>query len=190
MTTRTVHELRAARRAALDSGDLPVQRRTIQDLYDDGTSYSMRGAARQAAATARHYSGMTDPRGLGRPESRVSEADEWAAERARLWAEASRAYAAARLAALDAAGLVVDGREITIGQTTEEIRSAEALRMMLRDYPPIGWGRSSPTTEERIARWRNRPEADRLSDLSPRIAEGEAARVTHGAGEDNAEEAR
>jgi hypothetical protein len=179
MTARTVHDLRAARRAALDSGDLPAQRRAIQDLYDDGTTYSMRGAERQAAATSRHYSDMVDPRGHGRPQRRVSEAQEWAAERTRLWAEASRVYAAARLAALDAAGLVVDGCEIVIGQTPEEIRSAEALRLMLRDYPPIGWGRSSPTTEERIARWRARPEADRISDPHPRIAEGEMARAAH-----------
>ena len=180
---RSVTELRAARRAALDSGDLPAQRRALQDLYDDGTTYSMRGAERQAAATSRHYSGMVDPRGHGRPQSRVAEAQEWATERRAIWAEASRVYAAARLAALDAAGLVEDGREIAIGQTPEETRGAEAYRLMRRDYPPIGWGRSSPTTEERIARWRARPEADRLGDTNERIPEGVAFRTAYEAGE-------
>ena len=179
---RSVTELRAARRAALDSGDLPAQRRALQDLYDDGTVYSMRGAERQAAATSRHYSGTVDPRGHDRLQSRIAEAQGWADERRRIWAEASRSYEAARLAALDAAGLVEDGREITIGQTPEEVRAAEGYRLMRRDYPPIGWGRSSPTTEERIARWRSRPEADRLSDTNVRIPAGIAFRAAYEAG--------
>ena len=74
------------------------------------------------AATSRHYSGMVDPRGHGRPQSRIAEAQEWATERRAIWAEASRVYEAARLAALDAAGLVEDGLEIDIGQTPEETR--------------------------------------------------------------------
>lgn len=172
---RSVTELRAARRAALDSGDLPSRRRRLQDLYDDGTSYSMIGAERAASATARHYSGTIDPRGHGRPESRISEAQTWAMERSAIYWEASRSYEAARAAALDAAGLIVDGREITIGPTLEEAASTEAWERRQLDYPPVGWGRSSATVEERIARWRARPEDERLRDRQERIAAGEAA---------------
>lgn len=175
---RSVPELRAARQAALDCGDLPAQRRRIQELYG-----SMCDAERRAAATARHYTGMVDPRGHGRPESRVAEARAEAAIERDRWVEAERHYAEARLSALAAAGLVEDGREIPIGQTPEEARAEEALVLMRRDYPPIGWGRSLPTTEERIALWRARPEADRLQDPHPRIPEGEPFRAAHKAGE-------
>jgi len=166
-----VRTLRAAWDAAIGTPELRAMRVEIQRLYSDACD-----ASRRAAATARHYGGMSDPRGLGRPEIRISEADEYAAA---CWAEHARADLAyhgrggARETALRAAGLLgEDGREIQIGETSAEARATEALRRSRRDYPPLDWGRSSATTEERIARWRARPEWERVSDPRERIPEG------------------
>jgi hypothetical protein len=165
--------LRAAWDAAMATPELRSMRSEIQRLYSEACD-----ASRRAAATARHYGGISDPRGLGRPESRVAEANEYAAA---CWAEharADRAYhgrGGARETALRAAGLIGDdGREIQIGATSAEDRATEALRRTRRDYPPVEWGRSSATTKERIARWRARPEWERISDPRERISEGAA----------------
>lgn len=41
-------------------------------------------------------------------------------------------------------------------------------RQQLIDYPPIGWGRLSPTYIDRVTRWRSRPIEDRIRDPRPR----------------------
>lgn len=49
--------------------------------------------------------------------------------------------------------------------------SAARRRQRMLDCPPIGWGSSYTSCEERVARWRGRPENDRLSDPRERQAE-------------------
>jgi hypothetical protein len=131
-------------------------RAEVQEAYGE-----WREAERRAAATARHYDGMVDPRGLGRPEQRMAESDAYAQELCAHWRTLSDAYQARRAQMLADAGA---DESLACQPTEEEEASRRRHEQQLLDYPPVGWGRSTPDYEVRCARWRARPADDRLRD--------------------------
>jgi hypothetical protein len=193
ITERTDEEILALRTKLGESLSLPTlrsMRKKLHELYNNWCD-----AERKAANYARHMGGAANfepsyekareaasfgsaadveyqraERRGDRAMKMISEAEGDAAYARRIWLKADHAYAVARAEALREAGLLdEEGQDIRIGQTSTEKASELALRRRRLDLPPVGWGRSSPTFAERIARWQARPERERLSD--PRIRE-------------------